>query len=145
MELQYLVVGGYAFGAHVQPRSTGDLDIYILSSEENSHAVFHALADFGAPIAGMQPTDFNDGKSYFQMGEPPLRVDILQVLSGIQFADAWNSRVIGRVNSEFEVPVISLDKLIENKLAAGRPKDLLDVAEIERRSALLERFKTPKP
>jgi hypothetical protein len=30
------------------------------------------------------------------------------------------------------VPVISLDDLIANKRAAGRPKDLIDAAELER-------------
>lgn len=138
---KYLVVGGYAFGAYSQPRATKDLDIYILSSDENSRAVFLALSDFGAPIAGLGPEDFNDGRSYFQMGEPPLRVDILQVLSGIQFEDAWESRTYAVVNGAFEAPIISVGKLVENKLAAARPQDLLDVAELKRRSKLLERFK----
>lgn len=79
---KYLVVGGYAVGAYSQPRATKDLDVFIFCSVENSEAVFQALAEFGAPLSGYQPSDFNDKKSYFQMGEPPLRVDILQVLSG---------------------------------------------------------------
>src|SRR5450756_2262700 len=83
--VKYLVVGGYAVGAYSQPRATKDLDVFILCSEENSHAVFRALAEFGAPLAGYEPADFNDRGSYSQMGEPPLRVDILQVLSGVDF------------------------------------------------------------
>ena len=54
-KVKYLVVGGYAVGFHSEPRATKDLDVYIRADEENSHAVFRALASFGAPIAGMSP------------------------------------------------------------------------------------------
>jgi hypothetical protein len=137
---KYLVVGGYAFGAYLQPRATKDLDIFILSDSENANAVFCALADFGAPLAGLQPSDFDDGKSYFQMGEPPMRVDVLQTISGVTFDECWRTREIGMVNGAFEVPVISLEKLIQNKRAAGRRQDLLDLDEIERKAALLKRY-----
>jgi hypothetical protein len=137
---KYLVVGGYAFGAYVQPRATKDLDIFILSDRENAVAVFRALADFGAPLAGLQPADFDDGKSYFQMGEPPLRVDVLQTISGVTFEECWRTREIGIVNGTFEVPVISLDNLVKNKRAAGRRRDMLDLDEIERKAGLLRQY-----
>jgi hypothetical protein len=137
---KYLVVGGYAVGAYTQPRATKDLDVFILCNAENSEAVFHALADFGAPIAGYTPSDFNDRRSYFQMGEPPWRVDILQVISGVAFEESWESRVYAVVNGKFETPVISAEKLIQNKLAAGRPRDLLDVEEMRRAVRLLKRY-----
>jgi hypothetical protein len=137
---KYLVVGGYAFGAYVQPRATKDLDIFILSDRENAVAVFRALADFGAPLAGLQPADFDDGKSYFQMGEPPLRVDVLQTISGVTFEECWRTREIGMVNGAFEVPVISLDNLVKNKRAAGRRRDMLDLDEIERKAGLLRQY-----
>ncbi len=137
---KYLVVGGYAVGAYSQPRATKDLDIYILSSQENSEAIFRALSDFGAPLAGVEPADFTDRKTYFQMGEPPLRVDILQVLSGVNLEESWEGRTYGVVDGAFEVPIIAVDKLVAKKLAAGRPRDLLDVEEIRRAAELLKRF-----
>ena len=103
-------------------------------------AVYRALTEFGAPLAGFEPSDFNDRKSYFQMGEPPLRIDILQVQSGVNFEESWEGRSYAVVNGAFEVPVISAEKLVENKLATGRPRDLLDVEEMRRASRLLERF-----
>jgi len=111
-----------------------------LSSSENAAAVFCALADFGAPLAGLRPSDFDDGKSYFQMGEPPLRVDVLQRISGVTFEECWHTREIGMVNGAFAVPVISLTKLIENKKAAGRRQDLLDLDEIARKARLLNQY-----
>lgn len=141
---KYLVVGGYAVGAYSQPRATKDLDVFILCSVENSEAVYRALADFGAPLSGYHPSDFNDRTSYFQMGEPPLRVDVLQVLSGVGFDECWDGRAYAVVNDSFEVPVIPAAKLIVNKLAAGRPRDLLDVEEMQRTIRLLRRFESPQ-
>jgi ribosomal protein L7/L12 len=129
-DVKYLLVGGYAVGLHSEPRTTKDLDVYIRADEKNSRAVFRALASFGAPIAGMSPADFNDGKSWFQMGFPPERIDILQKIDGIEFDEAWETRIYAIVNDFLRVPVISAEKLIRNKLAAGRPRDLLDVEEI---------------
>ncbi len=78
------------------------------------------------------------------MGEPPLRVDVLQVLSGVGFDECWDGRAYAVVNDSFEVPVIPAAKLIVNKLAAGRPRDLLDVEEMQRTIRLLRRFESPQ-
>ena len=59
--VKYLIVGGYAFGVHAEPRATKDLDIFIRSDEENGKAVFRALAQYGAPLDGLRPADFSDG------------------------------------------------------------------------------------
>ena len=52
-------------------------------------------------------------------------------------------RAYAVVNDSFEVPVIPPAKLIANKLAAGRPRDLLDVEEMRRTVKLLKRFDSP--
>src|ERR1700735_1516085 len=70
--VKYLVVGGYAFGVHAEPRATKDLDLFIRSDEQNSEAVFRALAQYGAPLAGLSPSDFRDDTG-FQIGQPPTR------------------------------------------------------------------------
>ena len=126
----YVVVGGYAVGAHAEPRATKDLDIFIRADESNSQAVFRALAAFGAPLSGFTPEDFNDGRSVFHMGQPPERIDVLQQLDGISFDETWPKREVAVVNEELSVPIIGIDELIRNKLAAGRPRDLLDVEEL---------------
>jgi hypothetical protein len=80
--VRYLIVGGYAFGVHAEPRATKDLDILIRSDEENSKAVFRALAQYGAPLDGLTVADFMDGAT-FQIGQPPARIDILQQIDGV--------------------------------------------------------------
>ena len=129
-KVKYLVVGGYAFGVHLAPRTTKDIDLWIHTDPENAKAVFQALAEFGAPIAGMTPQDFMDG-TIFQMGQPPERIDILQQVSGLEFDTAWEHRLVGFIDENIPALVISRDDLIRNKLASGRDQDLLDVKMLQ--------------
>jgi hypothetical protein len=124
--VKYLIVGGYAFGVYAEPRATKDLDILIRSDEENSKAVFRALAQYGAPLEDLTVADFMDGAT-FQIGQPPARIDILQQIDGITFDEAWANRIEGTIDGQIQAAVISRDDLIRNKLAAGREQDLLDV------------------
>lgn len=75
--VRYLVVGGMAFSFHAEPRGTKDTDVWIEASRENSRSVYRALAEYGAPIAGIDPDEFLDGKTFFQFGVAPNRVDIM--------------------------------------------------------------------
>lgn len=135
--VKYLVIGGHAVGVHAEPRGTKDLDVFIKADEENSKAVFAALAEFGAPIGGMTPADFNDKPTtVFQMGTQPGRVDILQGIAGVTFDEAWESRVEEHLDGNTPAHVISREHLIQNKLAVGRFQDLADVEKL--REAALE-------
>jgi predicted nucleotidyltransferase len=127
--VKYLIVGGYAFGVHAEPRATKDLDLFIRADEENSQALFRALAQYGAPLGGLSPADFMDG-TVFQIGQPPARVDILQHIDGIRFDEAWENRIEGLVDGEIRTSVISKNDLIQNKLASGREQDILDVKKL---------------
>jgi hypothetical protein len=127
--VKYLIVGGYAYGVHAEPRATKDLDIFIRSDEENSKAVFRALAEYGAPLDGLSPSDFMDGAT-FQIGQPPARIDILQHIDGVTFDEAWSNRIEGVIDDQIRAVVISRGDLIRNKLATGREQDTLDVKKL---------------
>jgi predicted nucleotidyltransferase len=126
---KYLIIGGHAFGVHLEPRTTKDLDLFIRSDPENAKAVFRALVQFGAPLQGMSETDFVDGTT-FQIGLPPDRIDVLQRIDGVLFDEAWANRIEATIDGEVPASVISRDDLIRNKLASGREQDLLDVKRL---------------
>ncbi len=130
--VEYLVVGGHAVNAHGVPRMTKDLDLFIRPSEENSWRVYQALADFGAPLAGMHPAEFADAESIFQIGVEPNRIDVVQKIDGVSFERAWENRVEASVNGLLAAPFISRDDLIANKLESGRAQDLADVEQLRR-------------
>lgn len=127
--VKYLIVGGYAFGVHAEPRATKDLDIFVRSDEENSKKIFRALIQYGAPLADFTSSDFMDGTT-FQIGQPPARVDILQRIDGVTFDQAWENRIEGFVDEQIKAAVISKQDLIRNKLATGREQDRLDVKKL---------------
>jgi predicted nucleotidyltransferase len=123
--VRYLVIGGYAVVQYAEPRFTKDLDILIGTDLRNAQAVYNALGEFGAPLAGLTPKDFSEQGFFFQMGMPPVRVDILMGIPGIGFDKCWERRA--EVDFEgLKVIFISKEDLIISKRAAGRPQDLID-------------------
>jgi hypothetical protein len=127
---EYLVVGAHALAAHGRPRATGDLDIWVRPTAGNARRVHAALAAFGAPLDELTVEDLTQPDLIYQIGVVPARIDILTGISGVEFAEAWAGRMTIRIG-ELEVPVIGREALIRNKRAAGRPRDLADVAELE--------------
>jgi hypothetical protein len=128
--VRYLVVGGYAYSYYAEPRATKDLDVFVDSSPENAALVFEALAEFGAPLSGMTPKDFQDGKSWFQVGVALSRIDVIQRIDAVDFDSAWQSSEAGMAGDDIPVRYISVDDLIKNKLAVGRLRDLADVEDL---------------
>jgi hypothetical protein len=129
--VRYMVVGGYAYSHYTEPRATKDLDIFVDASPENAALVFEALRHFGAPLAGMTPADFQDGKSWFQIGVALSRIDIIQSIDAVDFDPAWNASEPGLAGNDIPVRYISIDDLIRNKLAVGRLRDLADVEDLK--------------
>lgn len=124
--VKYLVIGGYAVVQYAEPRFTKDLDVMISTNSENAKAVFNALKEFGAPLAGLTHKDFSEEGFFFQMGVPPVRVDILMGVPGVQFDQCWKRRVEVDFDG-LKVLFISKQDLIASKRAAGRPQDLIDI------------------
>lgn len=137
-QVRYLIVGGYAVSFHAQPRATKDIDILIDPSLENGRAVLAALVEFGAPVGDLTPKDFTELESFYRMGTPPVMVDILPRIAGVDFAAAWERRVNNEIEPGLVVPFISRDDLLLAKSAAGRPEDLADVAALKKAQDALE-------
>jgi Nucleotidyl transferase AbiEii toxin, Type IV TA system len=128
--VEFIVVGAFAVAAHGNPRATGDIDIWVRPTRENAERVLRALRAFGAPMFDLTVEDFLNEQTVFQMGVAPVRIDILAGIDGVAFEDAWRRRVSAQLGPA-EAPVLSLIDLAANKRAAGRPKDLVDLAWIE--------------
>ncbi len=130
--VEYLLIGGRAYSFHDQPRYTKDYDIWIRPTIDNAERAYAALLRFGAPLGDITRDDLIDPDAFYAMGVPPNRVDVLSMIDGITFDEAWPRRVEGRHGDE-RMWVIGVDDLIRNKRAVGRPTDLIDVERLERR------------
>ena len=91
-EVRSLVVDAYALALHGRPRATGDLDVWVDATPENAPRVMRALAAFGAPMRNLREADFEQPGVTYQMGLPPVRIDILTDLTGLSFIQAWPAR-----------------------------------------------------
>ena len=131
--VKYLIIGAYAVAVHAQPRATKDLDVLVKADRENAEAVFAALAEFGAPLRGLTPADFEEPGPFFRIGREPVGVDILTAIPGVEFDAAWPRRVEAIFDREANLRAnfISCEDLLAAKRAAGRPQDLADIAAIE--------------
>jgi hypothetical protein len=123
--VKYLIIGGYAVIQYAEPRYTKDLDIWVSVDIDNAAAVYKALKEFGAPLVGLTEADFSEEGFFYQMGRPPMRVDILMGIPGLSFDQAWQQRVEVDFDGLF-VKFISREDLIASKKASGRPQDLID-------------------
>jgi predicted nucleotidyltransferase len=124
--VKYLIIGGYAVIQYAEPRYTKDLDVWISADKDNAAAIYKALKEFGAPLTEMTEADFTEEGYFYQMGRPPMRVDVLMGIPGVEFEKAWQHRV----EVDFDgllVKFISRADLIAAKKASGRPQDLIDV------------------
>jgi hypothetical protein len=132
-KVRYLVVGGYAVMKYTEPRFTKDLDLWISTDKENSKAVYAALKEFGAPLKGLSPADFTQEGYFYQMGNPPFRLDVMMSIPGVTFETAWSNREKVQVEG-LAIPFISKADLIKAKEAGGRPQDLIDAKELRKAS-----------
>jgi hypothetical protein len=128
-EVRFLVVGAYALGIHGRPRNTGDIDLWIEMSPPNARRVVAALHEFFGPMPEILEENFISPDRMSQFGVEPMRVDILNSISGVNFADAYPRRV--EIDySGLLIPFIALGDLRANKLAAARTKDLADIESL---------------
>jgi hypothetical protein len=128
--VRYLIVGGHAVMLYTEPRYTKDLDVWIDASTENAELVYRSLLKFGAPLAGLTAKDFAEEGSFYQMGIPPVRVDILMSIDAVTFAEAWPNRQQSKLGNA-EAWFIGRRELIRNKRAVGRHIDLHDAESLE--------------
>jgi hypothetical protein len=136
-KVQYVVVGGEAVIYHGYPRFTGDVDFFFSDCTENIDALFAVLLEFWAGnIPGIQsPCELAEPGVVVQFGRPPNRIDLLNRIDGVLFSDAWKDKIelsIKARDSVIPLFMLDLQNLLRNKRASGRPKDLDDLAALNR-------------
>lgn len=131
-QVRYVVVGGEAVIYYGHPRLTGDIDFFYDSGTENTLALFEALRGFwSGNIPGLERVEeLREEGVIIQFGRPPNRIDLLNRIDGVDFAQAWRTRVtvaIQTVTEELPLHYLGLANLILNKEACARAKDQEDL------------------
>ena len=127
--VEYLLIGGYAVALYGYCRTTADMDVWVAVAPENAQKLVSVFREFGMDTPEVIPELFLEEGNIIRMGVPPVRIEVQTKVSGVQFDDCYERR--RRANLEgFQVNVIGLDDLKTNKRAAGRDKDLDDLANL---------------
>jgi hypothetical protein len=87
------------------------------------------FASSDSPRLGWPPGLFLNRNNVIRMGVPPIRIEILTSVSGIEFEWCYSEKELTRIE-EILVPVINLARLRQNKAASGRAKDLADLENL---------------
>jgi hypothetical protein len=130
-EVEFLVVGSYVLAFYGRPRHTEDIDFWVKPTPDNVDRLSVALKSFGLPIRREALDDFiSEDRQMIVLGAAPQAIDLLNFLGGVPFDEAWSRRQFGELEG-VTAPFLSLADFVEAKRAAGRPKDLADLAILE--------------
>jgi len=126
---EFLLVGGYAVGLYGYPRATADIDVWVRRSSRNAEKVVAAIRSFGFDVPALSVELLMKPGQVIRMGLPPLRIEVLTSVSGVEFEECWASRNELLLGGE-PVWLPKLEDLKKNKAASGRPKDLEDLRHL---------------
>jgi hypothetical protein len=130
--VKYLVVGGYAVGFHGFPRYTGDLDVFIAISEENSENILRVLGEFGFSDLGLNVQDFLEKEIVVEIGREPIKIQVLTGIDGVTFEESYSGKEYLQLSKELSIPFIGYEALLKNKESSPRAKDKIDFEELKR-------------
>ena len=125
-KVEYLIVGGYAVGIHGHPRYTGDLDIWLNPTNENAEKILACVNEFGFSSFGLKATDFTKEGNIIQLGQPPLRIDLLTQIDGVTFHECIRNKTQLEIDGLL-IDFIGYNDLLKNKRSSGRLRDLDDI------------------
>lgn len=127
-QVEYILIGGYAVNFHGYARPTGDLDIWVNPTDGNRKKLASAVEQFHYNAAKLLELDFTKPVA-FQIGEPPLQIDVLNKISGVQFSEALAKKIVFTLDS-VPINIIHIEDLKINKFTSGRHRDLDDLENL---------------
>ena len=144
--IRYLIVGGLAVNAHGHVRYTNDLDLVIGLEPDNIRRGLDTLAGIGyrpkIPVTSEQFADprlrdqwrADKGMVVLNLWSDLWRESPIDVFvhEPFDFASEHRSAKIFQLTEKISAPFVSLPALLRMKAEAGRPRDLIDIAELKR-------------
>ncbi len=129
----FLLIGGYAVNYYGYGRYTGDIDFWLKPDNNNKEkfiSALYALERNTDDILLIEQLDFSNPQ-VVSMGAVPLRIDFLTKVDNVNFDEAWNKKQLFPVDN-IMVPVVDYEHLILTKFSTGRPKDKMDLDELQK-------------
>ena len=132
--VNYIMVGGFATRFHGFNRATDDLDLWLEDTLENRKNLRLAFNDLGyGDISNIENMEFVPGWTSFHIGNA-IELDILTSMKGLE--DTTFQKCLELASTadldNIKIPFLHINQLIKNKKAVNRPKDQIDVIELEK-------------
>jgi len=105
------------------------MDVWVAIGPGNAAQVSDALVAFGFSPEDVPPSLFAEAGKVVRMGVPPMRLEIITTISGVEFEACYGRRTVDRIDG-VPVNIIGLEDLKTNKKASGRHKDLNDLEQL---------------
>lgn len=132
-KVKYIMIGGFAVNLHGFHRTTNDVDIWIENTIQNRKALGKVLEQFSYTDIDWEKIDLIPGWTNFCIGSD-LFLDIIIEMKGLEnytFEDCFQMASEAEIE-QIPIPFLHLNHLIQNKKITNRPKDKIDVIELER-------------
>lgn len=132
-KVRYIMIGGFAVNLHGFNRTTADIDIWIENTTENRLALGKVLSQYNYNDIDWTTIDFIAGWTNFYIGNS-ISIDIITAMKGLEqytFDECLEMASVAEI-LDVKVPFLHLNQLIENKKITNRPKDKIDVIELEK-------------
>ena len=138
--LKYIMIGGVATNLHGFQRTTEDIDLWIQDNKPNKTILKEVFREYGmGDFKTLTEMEFIPGWTYFHL-DNGLRLDIMTSVKGLansEFDSLLKSASVATIYG-VEIPFLHLNALILTKKAANRPKDQLDLIELEKIKKIIE-------
>ncbi|MCJ0743390.1 DUF6036 family nucleotidyltransferase [Pedobacter montanisoli] len=131
--VRFIMVGGVATNLHGFLRTTADIDMWIEDSPDNRKNLRKALKECAVgDFPSIESMTFVPGWTDFNLTSG-MRLDMMTSVKGLEEYGFENSLQMASIASiyDVEVPFLHINQLIEAKKASNRPKDQIDVIELE--------------
>ena len=139
-QLKYIVIGGVATNFHGYQRTTADIDIWIEDSATNRERLRAVFREYGwGDFESFKTMQFVAGWTYFQLNNG-IRLDVMTDVKGLEhqpFDYYFDAASIATIY-DIDVPFLHLNHLIHAKEATNRPKDKIDVLELNKIKDILK-------
>lgn len=135
--LRVLLVGGGAVNFHGYQRQSADIDLWIEPQPENFERLITVLRTLGYGIETLPAAVLRSEQNISIKITPDMELELITRFEpGYTFQQAWERSALVDLAGEpvARYHVLSLEDLVQSKLRSARPKDLLDVQELRRRS-----------
>jgi hypothetical protein len=126
-EVDYMFIGKSGAILLGYPGTTQDVDVFPRKGSENGRRIVNALRDMGFEVDPVLEAEIIRGKDFVQIKEGPFDIDLVFAPDGIESYEDAKSRI----DTSSGFPVANIRDIIESKRAAGRPRDAIELPQLQ--------------